>query len=376
LIRAWQVFVAAMFFSFGASLATALLSMCCWGSWSNTLKMTEGQIRFELFYLDFSAFTFVASVVAALTLGMVPSGGEKGQQTFLDDFRGKTLDRYAFAFAAGLVFSVANLCLCKGIGMLGLALAFPVCIGTALVLGTLLSYVVQPSGSFGLLLLGVLLAFAAVCKAAFAQRLRDRQRAAEEGKGPRSGSGAAEAGLVAEEGCPREVAPAGPSFARKVTVCVVGGVLMGLWNPLTALSEKDDGISPYAETVFFTLASFLSSMALLPALLIWPLEGGAGVPLTRARQEYSALSARAHAWPCLGGLIWYIGTLANALAGSSGALSPAESYAIGQCANMIAILWGVFYFQEFRGASCAVKLLLVLIICLYAGAIACVAAAA
>lgn len=365
-----------MFFpsSFGASLATALFSMCCWGSWSNTLKATEGRVRFEAFYLDFSASTFVASVVAALTLGMVPSSGEKGQSSFLDDFRGKTPGHYLFALAAGLVFNVANLLLCKGIAMLGLALAFPLCIGTALVLGTLMSYAVQPSGSFGLLLLGVLLAFIAVCQAAFVQRLRDSQCGAVEFKGP-GGGGAVEAGLVSGQVAPREVRVSGPSFTRKVAVCLVGGVLMGLWNPLVELAEKDGGLSPYAETVFFTLAGAVSSLALLPALLTWPLEGGSGVPVARVAQEYRALSVGAHAWPCCGGVVWFLGTLANALAGSSGVLSPAESYAIGQCANMIAILWGALYFREFQGASRAVKLLLVLICCFYAGAIACVALA-
>jgi len=337
------------------------------------LKAADGKMRFEVFYLDYSVTTFAASVVAALTLGMVSSDSEKGRTNFFDDFRGKTFDRYVFAFLGGFVFNVANICLCKGIAMLGLALAFPICIGTALVLGTLVTYALQPSGSFLLLGLGVLLAFVAVCQAALAQRLRDQQVGAS--KGPASGGGP-EAGLVAAENGARQVQAGGPSFIRKLAICLVGGVLMGLWNPLVVLAEKDGGISAYAEFVFFSLAVLLSSLALVPALLTWPLEGGAGVALGTVAQEYRGLSPRAHALPFFGALIWCLGTLANAVAGFSGALSSAESYAIGQCANVVAMLWGVFYFQEFRGTGPTVKLLLGVICCFYAGAIVCIAASA
>uniref|UniRef100_A0A7S4V549 EamA domain-containing protein n=1 Tax=Alexandrium monilatum TaxID=311494 RepID=A0A7S4V549_9DINO len=359
--------------SFGASLATALFSMCCWGSWSNTLKATAGRMRFEVFYVDYSIFACLTSLAAALTLGMVSSGSDKA--TFLDDFREMAPDRYAFALAAGLVFNAANLCLCKGIGMLGLALAFPICIGTAMLLGTVVTYAVQPSGSFGLLMVGVLLGFSAVCLAALAQRMRDRQRGAAVSKSRGGGASSAEAGLVAAEGAPREAPAAGPPFARRLSVCLVGGVLMGLWNPLVTLAEKDGGLSSYTEMVFFTLAVFLSSLAFLPIFLTWPLEGGAGVPLSTAVREYCLQPPRAHALPALGGFIWALGSLANAVAGTSGVLNPAESYAIGQCANVIAIFWGVLYFREFSGAGPAINLLLALICCLYAGAIACVAAA-
>merc|ERR1712217_868558 len=100
-----------------------LLSMCCWGSWSNSLKFSAGAIRFELFYINFSIAVFLLATVAALTIGMVKSSGHEGSYTFVDDWRGKSFDRYLFALAAGLVFNIANLMLCKGIEMLGLALA-------------------------------------------------------------------------------------------------------------------------------------------------------------------------------------------------------------------------------------------------------------
>lgn len=268
--------------------------------------------------------------------------------------------------------------------MLGLALAFPLCIGTALVLGTLVTYAVEPKGDFVLLLLGVIVAFAAVCLASFVQTMKDRQLA-EAKPSPVENEpveqNARQVALVAGEGNSKsedvEAArplKSEPSFVRKVLVCVIGGILMGLWNPLVALAEKDGGVSPYGEFTSYTFAVALSSLVLMPLILTFPLEGGPSTPVADVVREISKVPAKGHLWSMVGGLVWALGTLANAVAGSSGTLSSAESYAIGQCANLIAILWGAFYFKEFAGTDWKVKSLLALVCVLYLGAIAFIAA--
>lgn len=356
-----------------AALCVALLSMCCWGSWSNSLKVTAGMIRFELFYANFSLAVFLLATVGAFTLGMLQTTGAKGSDTFFDDWKGKSVDRYLLAFAAGLVFNVANLLLCKGIAMLGLALAFPLCIGTALVLGTLLTYSIQPSGNFTLLFLGVVIAFAAVCLAAFVEALKNRQLASVE-KAAEVANLAPEAALVAADESTSRQVTAGPSFIRKILVCIIGGILMGLWNPLVTFAEKSPGgISAYCEFFLFTLATLISSLVLLPAILIWPIEGGASTSVLAVVKEYQQVPIKAHLWSIVGGVVWSVGTLSNAVAGISGVLSSAESYAIGQCANMIAIFWGVFFFQEFKGTDWKVMSLLAIVCLLYALAIVCIA---
>lgn len=359
--------------SSGLALCVALLSMCCWGSWGNSLKFTAGLIRFELFYANFSLAVFLLATLAAFTLGMLELSGEKGAYTFLEDWKSKPPDRYLYAFAAGLVFNVANLLLCKGIAMLGLALAFPLCIGTALVLGTLLTYAIQPSGNFLLLLLGVIVAFSAVCLAAYIEALKNQQLASAEAtvKAPQFSP---EEALVALDELSTRQINAGPSFLRKILVCIIGGILMGLWNPLVTLAEKSPGLSAYGELFLFTLATLSSSLVLLPTILTWPIEGGASVSIIAVLGEYRQVPLQAHCWSIVGGAVWSVGTLANAVAGSSGVLSSAESYAIGQCANMIAILWGVFFFQEFKGTDWKVKSLLALVCLMYAGAIVCITA--
>eukprot|EP00929_Paragymnodinium_shiwhaense_P046206 TRINITY_DN23524_c0_g1_i2.p1 TRINITY_DN23524_c0_g1~~TRINITY_DN23524_c0_g1_i2.p1 ORF type:complete len:251 (-),score=50.22 TRINITY_DN23524_c0_g1_i2:63-815(-) len=246
--------------------------------------------------------------------------------------------------------------------MLGLALAFPLCIGTALVMGTVLTYVIQPAGNAMLLFSGVFVAFAAVCLAAYVHRLKEKELGSDS-----AGAAARESGLLTSS--------SGPSMVRKLSVCIVGGVLMSLWNPLVTLAEKDHGLSPYGELTFYTLALLLSTFVFLPLLLRWPLEGGKGTPVSQVIAEFRKVPRAAHLYSFLGGFIWCFGTLSNAVAGDSGVLPSAASYAIGQCANMIAILWGVFYFGEFVGTSSTVKRLLVVICVLYVAAIALIALA-
>lgn len=344
--------------SSGVALLAAVFSACCWGTWGNALKFTQ-DVKFELFYMNFSVGVFLISLLAAFTLGMVH---QDGTRTFVDEFDGSVaFDRFAYAFAGGVVFNMANLLLCKGITMLGLALAFPLCIGTALVLGTAVTYAVKPSGNAVLLFSGVGVAFLAVCLGAVVHALKEQQQRQQ-----------GNVNFASEPLAPTEE---GPSTARKVVVCIVGGILMGLWNPLVTLAEKDGGLSPYGEFVFYTLATLLSSSVFVPLVLVCPIDGGKPVAIRDALAEYSRAPRSFHVWSLLGGLFWAMGTLANAVAGASGHLSSAESYAIGQCANMIAILWGVLYFGEFAGTGARVQALLALVCVLYLAAIALVASA-
>jgi len=359
--------------SSGSALIVALLSMCCWGSWSNSLVFTKDVARFELYIVDFSLAMFPVALIFAVTLGMLSSSGKGGADSFTDDFDGHVDGiRFVYAMGAGLVWYIANLMLCKGIAMLGLALAFPLCIGTAMVLGTILTYAIQPSGNVTLLFSGVFVAFVAVCLAAFVHRLKEQQLQARtawpEARQAGDSNGSGPAPLVGERGNQET------SMTRKLSVCLVGGVLMSLFNPLVTLAEKDGGLSPYTEFIFFTLAALIASIALVPLILIFPIEGGKGVSLSAALQEYRRIPAIAHVIAAVGSAVWCLGTLTNAIAGDSGVLSSAESYSIGQCANMIAIFWGAFYFKEFEGTNSTVKLLLVLVVALYGVAIALVAA--
>jgi len=322
------------------------------------------RISFELFYLNFSLGHVLTAWLAALTFGMLRGSGAGGDRSSMDDFGNVGFDKFVFAFLAGVVFNVANLALCKGISMLGLALAFPLCVGTGMVLGTVLTYVIQPSGNATLLFFGVALAFCAVCAAALMHRLKEQQ---QRQVGEESSQGARDVSLVG--------AVHKPSMTRKLVVCIVGGMLMSIFNPLVALAEKDPGLSSYTCFAVFTFAALLSSLVLIPIVIRFPLEGGAGNAVATVLAQYPKTPAICHMYGLLSGVVWAVGTLMNFLAGSSKALTSAESYAIGQCANMAAIFWGVFLFKEFEGTDARVKGLIALVIVLYGCAIALVTAA-
>ncbi len=143
--------------TFAAALLMTILSTICWGSFANTFKLTKNY-RFELYYWDYAAGIFLISLVLAFTMGSV--GG--GSTTFLANLRDAAPLNILWAAIGGFIFNIANVLLIAGIEIVGLAIAFPISIGIALVEGVVLSYALQPKGSAGLLAAGVVMAVLAV----------------------------------------------------------------------------------------------------------------------------------------------------------------------------------------------------------------------
>jgi glucose uptake protein len=135
--------------AYAAALTFMIISMICWGSWANTMKLTPGY-PFQLFYWDYIIGIVVGSLLWGLTLGSL--GG--GDFAFLDNIRQSHSTHIWFAIAAGAVFNVANLLLVAAIDIAGMAVAFPIGIGLALVVGVLLNYAIAPKGNPALLFSG------------------------------------------------------------------------------------------------------------------------------------------------------------------------------------------------------------------------------
>ncbi len=119
--------------SFPVALAVALISTACWGSWSNTAKAVGNRVNFAHFYTDFCIGCVIGAVVFWGALGRFRTGHDHVD-----------LVNIGYASAAGVMVGVANLLLTTGITLVGLSIALPLCIGTALVLGTVLTYMVDP----------------------------------------------------------------------------------------------------------------------------------------------------------------------------------------------------------------------------------------
>ena len=107
--------------SYVITLVFMILSMLCWGSWANTIKLCPGY-RFQLFYWDYVIGLIVAAVAWGFTLGSLGSSGAP----FLRDLASTSNHAMLLAAAGGAVFNVANLLLVAAIEIAGLAVAFPV----------------------------------------------------------------------------------------------------------------------------------------------------------------------------------------------------------------------------------------------------------
>ena len=143
--------------TFTVALVMTVLSTICWGSFANTFKVTKNY-RFELYYWDYALGIFLISLVLAFTMGSTGGAGE----SFLANLRSAAQINLLEAAIGGFIFNIANVLLIAGIEMVGLAVAFPISIGIALVEGVVLSYLIQPKGSSLFLALGVGMALLAV----------------------------------------------------------------------------------------------------------------------------------------------------------------------------------------------------------------------
>ncbi|SEF70150.1 glucose uptake protein [Bryocella elongata] len=313
--------------TFTAALILTVLCTCCWGSWANTFKLTRGY-RFELFYWDYAVGVFLVSLLFAFTLGS--RGGEAG---FLANLRLASPGALWSAAAGGFIFNIANVLLVAAIDMVGLAIAFPLAIGIALVEGTLLSYAIHPAGNPVLLFAGVACALLAVVLIGFAYAAR---------------------------GVAGEVAT-----RKGILICLVAGVLMGSWAPLLgrSLAAPTGALTPYTAAVLMTFGAFVCCFVFNPFLMRRPL---VGTPVKAS--DYVRGPIHYHLLGLLGGAVWGTGTVLNLVASAKVGLP--ISYAIGQSAPLIATLWGVLVWKEFRGAPTRSKVLLGCVVATYLLALA------
>lgn len=313
--------------TYRAALFLMILSMLCWGSWANTLKLCP-RYRFQLFYWDYVFGLMAGAVVFGFTAG---SAGHSGTP-FLSDVLNASLRAILYAVAGGAIFNVANLLLVAAIDVAGLAVAFPIGIGLALIVGAVSSYVVRPAANPMLLFGGVALVTVAILFDAAAYRKR-------------------------EAGAPT-------ATARGIILSLVSGLLMGSFYPLVAraMTPFPDlptaGVpGPYAVALFFAIGVLISNVPVNWLLMKKPLDGKA--PVDGA--DYGRAPMAWHVAGLLGGFIWCVGGVANFVASQAHVnIGPAVSYSIGQGATMVSALWGVFVWREFAGSPRVAKALLAL----------------
>jgi glucose uptake protein len=304
--------------TYTVALILMLVTMLCWGSWANTVKACPGY-RFQLFYWDYVIGLFLAALVWGLTLG---SFGSDGSPMFRDLHQADT-SHLVYALLGGAIFNVANLLLVAAIDIAGLAVAFPVGIGLALVVGAISSYLFSPSGNPLLLFGGILLVAIAIVLDALAYRLREVQHKS--------------------------------LSARGVVISLIAGLLMGSFYPFVSRSMTGQhALGAYAITLVFALGVALCALPVNYLLMRRPLVGAAV-----SMNGYWTARTSWHGWGIVGGGIWCTGAVFNFVASRAHIVGPAVSYSIGQGATMISAAWGVFVWKEFAGAPRRSQTLLV-----------------
>lgn len=299
-----------------------VIIMFAWGSWANTQKLAAKDWRFELFYWDYVIGIVLFSLLFSLTAGSMGEGG----RPFLEDFSQASNANIWSAFLRGILFNAANILLVAAITLAGMSVAFPVGIGLALVVEVIVNYIDAPVGNSTLLFGGVTLIVLAILLNANAYR----KLPAQQQKVPTKG----------------------------LVLAVVAGLLMGLFYKYVANSMFPDfanpiagKLSPFTAVFLFSLGILASNFVFNTVLMRKPFEGA---PVSF--KDYFSGTRKCHLMGILGGVIWCVGMSFSILA--SDKAGPAISYGLGQGATVVAGLWGIVVWKEFKGAPKGVGLML------------------
>ena len=319
--------------SYTLAITLCVITMLCWGSWANTQKLATKEWPFQLFYWDYAIGIVLMSLFFGLTIGSYGEGG----RSFLVDLSQADTDSFVSAFIGGIVFNFANILIVAAINIAGMAVAFPIGIGLALVIGVVVNYVATPIGDPILLFAGVALIVIAILFDAIAYRkLSDSEK-----KTP----------------------------VRGIILSILGGIAMGFFYRFVAVSMSTDfanpevgKFTPYGATFIFSIGILLSNFLWNSIAMYKPFSGGS----TTYGAYFKIGTPRLHLIGLLGGAIWCIGNSLSFIASEQAGY--AISYGLGQGATMVAAAWGVFIWKEFASAPKGTnKLINLMFLCFIVG---------
>lgn len=304
--------------SYLLAVILCFVTMLCWGSWGNTQKLAAKSWRYELFYWDYVIGMVLFSLLVSFTLGSFGSEG----RSFIADLFQADLGNLGLVLLGGVIFNASNILLSAATSIAGMAVAFPLGVGISLALGVIVNYLGAPKGDPFFLFLGVALVVAAIiCNGVASGRMSK----------PGQDNGASRKGII---------------------LAVCAGILMSLFYRFVAKAMDIDNFSapaagkvtPYTAIFIFSIGVLFSNFIFNTLVMKKPF---VGEPVSYG--EYFKGSAKTHLVGMLGGAIWCLGTAFSYIA--SGQAGAAVSYALGQGAPMVAAVWGVFVWKEFKGSD-------------------------
>ena len=165
--------------SYTTAVILCVVTMLCWGSWANTLKLAKKDWAYSLYYWDYSIGVVLLALLFGLTLG---STGQEGQE-FFENFKTASLSSYGNALLGGVIFNLSNLLIVAATAIAGMSVAFPIAVGLALVIGVLDNYIRRTEGDPTLLFAGVALIVLAILINSVAYRKHSRTKEGSSSKG-------------------------------------------------------------------------------------------------------------------------------------------------------------------------------------------------
>jgi glucose uptake protein len=319
---------------YAVALCMIILSMIVWGSWVNTYKLCKGW-RFELFYWDYVWGILLIALILGFTLGRTAPASP---DSFVQNLRAADGHHFLLAFLGGVVFNLGNILIVAAIAIAGMAVAFPVGVGLALVVGSVLNYIITPKGNPLMLFGGISLVCLAIALDALAYRRQTKDQTVS---------------------------------IKGIVLSVLGGLVMGLFYPFIAKAIKGENhFGPYTVAFVFALGVLVSNFPVNYLLMRRPVSGA-----QLSVGDYFRGAGAWHFWGIFGGMVWGVGTIFNFVGSYARMVGPAASYALGQGSTMVGTIWGVFVWKEFEGADATTKRLLALMFAFFIVGLVCVALA-
>ena len=329
--------------SYKLAVILCFVIMLCWGSWGNTQKLAAKSWRYEFFYWDYVIGMVLFALLLAFTAGSIGTEG----RPFLQDLGQASCECLLRIVLGGVIFNASNILLSASTSIAGMSVAFPLGVGIALVLGVINNYRVavaagSKTGNVLLLVLGVALVVAAiVCNGMASGRkaVKDDADKAAQKKG--------------------------------IILALIAGVVMSFFSSFVMramdttnfVTPEAGKVTPYTAIVVFTLGVLVSNFLFNTLVMKHPF---VGEPVKVS--DYFKGSGKTHLVGMLGGTIWCLGTALSYITAEKA--GPAISYALGQGAPMVAAIWGVFVWKEFKGAKKGTGLLLAAMFVLFIAGLA------
>ena len=328
--------------SYALAVVLCFVTMLCWGSWGNTQKLAAKSWRYELFYWDYVIGMVLFALLLAFTAGSIGSEG----RPFLQDLAQASSSSILWILLGGVIFNASNILLSASVSIAGMSVAFPLGVGLALVLGVINNYRVavqqgSKTGNVLLLIIGVALVVCAIVFNGIAS--------SKKGEG-----GVSKA-----------------DQRKGVILALIAGVVMSFFSSFVMramdtanfVSPAAGKVTPYTAIVIFTVGVLLSNLLFNTIVMKKPF---VGEPVSY--KQYFSGNFKTHLVGVLGGCIWCLGTALSYITAEKA--GPAVSYALGQGAPMVAAIWGVFIWKEFKGAKKGVYGLLVAMFCFFIAGLA------